>query len=56
MGSIESELPLQVKKLDMFKTNAQGTIGTGQATIKMATDMGSINLKWQASSQVEVKL
>ena len=56
MGSIESELPLDIKKLDMFRTNAEGTIGTGRDNIKMATDMGKINLKWQPSSQVEVKL
>ena len=56
MGSIDSELPLQVKKLDMFRTNAEGTIGSGQANIKMATDMGGIILKWQPSSQDEIKL
>ena len=55
MGSIESELPLEIDRSDMFKRNAQGTIGTGRDNIKMATDMGKINLKWQSSSQVEVK-
>jgi len=55
MGSIESELPLEISKPDMFKTNAEGTIGSGQSNIKMATDMGSIILKWQSSPQVEVK-
>jgi len=56
MGSIESELPLEINKSDMFKRTAEGTIGTGQASIKMATDMGKISLKWQSSSQDEVKL
>jgi len=56
MGEIESELPLEVKKLDMFKRTAQGTIGTGQVNIKMATDMGGINLKWQPTQQDETKL
>jgi len=56
MGSIESELPLQVSKPDMFKRTAEGTIGTGQANIKMATDMGKINLKWLPSPQSETKL
>jgi len=55
MGEIQSELPLEVSKPDMFKSNAEGTIGTGQANIKMATDMGKISLKWQSSPQVEVK-
>jgi hypothetical protein len=56
MGEIESELPLEINKSDMFKRTAEGTIGTGQANIKMATDMGKISLKWQPSPQVEVKL
>jgi len=55
MGSIESELPLEVKKIDMFKTSAEGTIGAGRDNITMATNMGKISLKWQSSSQVEVK-
>jgi hypothetical protein len=56
MGSIQSDLPLEVNKPDMFKRNAEGTIGTGQASIKMATDMGKISLKWQPSLQDELKL
>ena len=50
------ELPLEINKSDMFKRTAEGTIGTGQASIKMATDMGKIKLKWQPSFQDEVKL
>jgi len=56
MGEIESELPLEINKSDMFKRTAEGTIGTGQANIKMATDMGKISLKWQPSSQDELKI
>jgi len=56
MGSIKSELPLEVQKIDMFKSNANGTIGSGQDNITMATNMGSISLKWQASTQDETKL
>jgi hypothetical protein len=48
-------LPLEISKPDMFRSNAKGTIGSGQDNIKMATNMGSINLKWQTSSQVEEK-
>lgn len=55
MGSIESVLPLEVSKPDMFKRNAEGTIGTGRASIKMATYMGKISLKWLPSSQDELK-
>jgi beta-lactamase regulating signal transducer with metallopeptidase domain len=55
MGEIESELPLEINRFDMFKRNAEGTLGAGQANIKMATEMGKIHLKWQSSSQVEVK-
>jgi len=56
MGEIESELPLEIDRSDMFKRSAEGTIGSGQASIKMATDMGKISLKWQPSSQDEAKL
>ena len=56
MGEIESDLPLEIDRSDMFKRTAEGTIGTGQASIKMATDMGKISLKWQPSSQDELKL
>ena len=55
MGSIESELSLEVKKIDMFKTKAQGFIGTGQDNIKIATNMGKTSLKWQTSLKVEAK-
>lgn len=55
MGEIKSELPLEIDRSDMFKRTAQGTISTGGATIKMTTDMGKINLKWQSPSQDEVK-
>ena len=56
MGEIESELPLEIDRSDMFKRTAEGTIGTGQANIKMSTDMGKISLKWQPSSQDELKI
>lgn len=56
MGEIKSELPLEINRADMFKRTTEGTIGAGGSTIKMATDMGKINLKWQSSPQVEVKL
>jgi hypothetical protein len=55
MGEIKSELPLEINKSDMFKRTTEGTIGAGGATINMYTGMGKINLKWQSSSQVEVK-
>ena len=55
MGEIESELPLEIDRSDMFKRTTEGTIGTGGANVKMATDMGNISLKWQPSPQVEVK-
>lgn len=47
MGSIKSELPLNVSKVDMFKSTAEGTLGTGKGNIRIHTDMGSIRLKWQ---------
>jgi beta-lactamase regulating signal transducer with metallopeptidase domain len=56
MGSINSDLPLEINKSDMFKRTTEGAIGAGQASIKMAAEMGSISLKWQPSSQDEIKL
>jgi hypothetical protein len=56
MGEIQSELPLEIDRSDMFKRNAQGTIGSGQDNIKITTNMGKISLKWQPSLQDETKL
>jgi len=47
MGSIKSDLPLNVNQVDMFKRTAEGTFGAGLGRIRMHTDMGSIRLKWQ---------
>jgi len=51
MGSIKSDLPLEIDQSDMFRKGAQGTLGTGQGDIRLTTDMGSISLKWQAPPQ-----
>jgi beta-lactamase regulating signal transducer with metallopeptidase domain len=51
MGSIKSDLPLEINKSGMFKKGAQGTIGAGQGNIRMSTDMGSIHLKWHSPPQ-----
>jgi DUF4097 and DUF4098 domain-containing protein YvlB len=51
MGSIKSDLPLKVNKKDMFKRSAKATFGTGQGSIRMRTNMGSIRLKWQPSPE-----
>lgn len=49
MGSIKyDDFQLKVNKIDMFKRKAEGAIGTGQGSIRMHTDMGSIRLKWQS--------
>jgi len=51
MGAIKSELPLKVDQIDMFQKHAQGTLGAGQAHIRMKTDMGSISLKWYSVAE-----
>jgi len=51
MGSIKSDLPMNVNKMDMFQTKAEGTLGTGQDLIRTHTDMGSIHLKWLPSPE-----
>ncbi|TSA54765.1 MAG: hypothetical protein D4R45_03530 [Planctomycetaceae bacterium] len=50
MGSIKSDLPLNIDKTDMFKRKAEGTIGTGQDSIRLTTDMGSIRIGTQSQS------
>ncbi|MFC1637372.1 DUF4097 family beta strand repeat-containing protein, partial [Planctomycetota bacterium] len=52
MGSIKSDLPLNVNKVDMFRRTAEGTIGAGLGRIRMHTDMGNIRLKWLPSPEV----
>lgn len=44
MGSIKSDLPLNINKKDMFKRTAEGAIGSGRDTIRMTTNMGSITI------------
>jgi hypothetical protein len=51
MGSIKSDLPLEIDQSDMFGKGAQGTVGTGQANMRMTTDMGSITLKWHSTPE-----
>ena len=48
MGSIKSDLPVEIDQSDMFRKSAQGTFGTGQGNIRINTDMGSISLKWNS--------
>lgn len=45
MRSIKSDLPLEVSKSGMFKRNAEGTIGAGQGSIRLTTDLGSVRVK-----------
>jgi beta-lactamase regulating signal transducer with metallopeptidase domain len=49
MGSIESDLPLDIDKTDMMKRKAQGTVGSGQDNIRLITNMGKVSIKWQSS-------
>ncbi len=49
MGSIESELPLDIDMSDMMKRKAEGTVGSGEGSIRLITDMGKINIKWPPS-------
>jgi len=53
MGSLKSELPLDVNQTDMFKRTAEGTIGSGQGNISLHTDMGNIRLRWQPSPDAQ---
>ena len=51
MGSIKSDLPVEINTRDMFRKSAEGTLGTGQGNIRMTTDMGSIQLRWHSPAQ-----
>jgi DUF4097 and DUF4098 domain-containing protein YvlB len=51
MGSIKSDLPLEIQKSDMFQKRAQATLGTGQANIRMITNMGSVKLRWYSAAE-----
>jgi hypothetical protein len=49
MGTIESELPLDIDTSDMMKRKAQGIVSGGQDSISLRTNMGKVNIKWQSS-------
>jgi hypothetical protein len=50
MGSIASDLPLNIEKIDMFKRKAEGTFGSGRDTIRLTTNMGSIRISKQSQN------
>jgi beta-lactamase regulating signal transducer with metallopeptidase domain len=52
MGSIESELPLDVTRDMMSAQIVDGVVGTGDDSIQLTTSMGAVRLKWQPSSDV----
>ncbi len=56
MGSIKSDLPLEINQPDMFRKGAQGTVGDGQGNIRLTTNMGSISLKWHSPVQDKIRV
>jgi hypothetical protein len=52
MGSVESELPLQITEGMMSAQIVDGVVGTGEDSIRLTTSMGAVRLKWQSSSDV----
>jgi hypothetical protein len=52
MGSIESELPLQITEGMMSSQIVDGVVGTGEDSIRLTTSMGAVRLSWQPSSDV----
>ena len=51
MGFIKSDLPMEIVQYDKFRKGSQGTVGAGQANIRLTTDMGNISLKWYSPAQ-----
>ena len=45
VGSIKSELPLEIKKEDFVSSTAKGTIGSGEKSIRLTTEVGKINIR-----------
>jgi hypothetical protein len=40
---------LDIDASDMMKRNAQGIVGGGRDSIRLVTNMGKVNIKWQSS-------
>jgi hypothetical protein len=55
MGSIHSDLPLEIARPDPFSmgSHASGTIGEGEGSLSLATNMGSIHIRTQADGPGE---
>jgi hypothetical protein len=53
MGSIQSDVPLEVEKSDGFSmgSKASGVIGGGEGDVSLKTNMGSIRIRSQASDE-----
>ena len=53
IGSIQSEFPIDITKKDMMANTAKGTIGSGENTINLTTEVGKIRIKKQ--SLIDIK-
>ena len=45
VGSIESEFPLDISKIDFNASKAKGTIGSGEKSVSLKTEVGKIIIK-----------
>lgn len=52
VGSIESEFPLEINKVDMISSKANGTIGSGEKNVNLTTEVGKIRIKKQSSVNI----
>jgi len=48
VGSIKSELPLEINKIDFTSSTARGTIGSGEKNIRLTTEVGKIRITKQS--------
>jgi len=56
VGSINSELPLEIKKEDFVSSTAKGTIGSGEKDIRLITEVGKIFIRKQSKESSDNNL
>jgi beta-lactamase regulating signal transducer with metallopeptidase domain len=53
MGSIKSNLPLNIEKADMFRRKAVATFGDGRNDINLSTNMGTVHISTEPENTGE---
>ena len=56
VGSISSELPLEINKADFVSSTAKGIVGSGEKDIRLITEVGKIYIKKQSQESSDNSL